>query len=482
MKSFNEEGEDRMDRSESKGGKISSYEISQIIMEKCRCANIDGVVSIYDEVSNDYTPIDSDRGEYIIRNSMDEGIKLYIGTFSIREAVKWIKSDQKLIYVEAKDLQQRNYYLNYLDGLVNIASSEVIQRKTPEFYFTYHLNMKRPGTFDKEKFEESEYYKFLKRTFDDKKQRDTFEEIVGLCISNIRNRKISLFFYGPSNSGKSVALSLIKNIVGNKFVSAVSFSQLGEEFTVAQLFGKHLNVSGEMSGIANKRIDIFKSLTGSDAITVCYKGQDHFVFDNKALFLFACNELPIVAKATDADEAFFKRMRILPFKNVVDPEDIIDNLAERLLEERELIVSRAMEALKRLKENNFVFSNQKEMNKVVEGYINDVNSFLAFAQKHIRRNPKKAVASCQLEKYYRLFCDKKGVDVMYSSSWSRILKSIFHVTRKNITNDPSVPYNSRGYKGIELVDLDELEERGQEVTDEQDTTKELGIFKKKHAI
>lgn len=440
---------------ENKSNKITAYELAKHISSICKCASIEEVVHIYLEEKNIWFPMEGEEGELLIRNKIDDDYKLYINTSIIKEAIKWIKAEGDLVQVTMKDLLERNNYINFRNGVFNIDNFDYVKKKTPELYFQFYLDMDIPDKPDKDEFKKSNYFNYLNETFSEK-EAITFQEIVGLCISNIRFEKYAFFFYGPSNTGKSVALNLIRNIIGNKYTSSLSFSQLGESFAVVQLAGKYLNVSGEMSGVASKRIDIFKSLTGNDLITACYKGRDYFQFRNKALFLFACNDLPEVAKTSDADEAFFKRIKILPFKNVVNSNDIKGDLTEILLLEKNIIVANAIEALRNLKNNKFVFSCYKEMNKILEDYANEVNSFLSFTQKHIKRNPKSKVASYIIDNCYRSYCEKYDLNLASISCWSRILKANYHATKIHITDDSSITYNSRGYKGIELVDMDKL--------------------------
>lgn len=276
----------------------------------------------------------------------------------------------------------------------------------------------------------------------------------------MRDSKHSFFLYGPSNTGKSVILNLLKRILGIEFTSSLSFSQLGNEFAVAQLVGKWLNISGEMSGVANRRIDLFKSLVGNDLVTACFKGKDHFQFHNQALLVFACNNFPEISP--ELVEAFASRILIFPFLNIVPRDKWISDLSERLFSEIDIIIPRAVEGLIRLRKQNYEFAETPAMCQCKESFLGEANSFLVFAKKHLVEDPEGQCTSSLIQQKYYAFCKKEDLSPSADNVWSKLLQETFSVKKGNITSGPEIEkgfakYNARGYKGISLVHLDELE-------------------------
>lgn len=136
---------------------------------------------------------------------------------------------------------------------VNHMLIELYAAMAPELFFRFYIDANIPPEkgWEQEKIEKSVYEKYLKSTFSGKYSylMEDFEELLGLIFSSQRTLKMASIFYGKSNTGKTVALNMIANLIAHEFVSYVSFSQFSEEFAVANLAGKAVNISGEISGI-----------------------------------------------------------------------------------------------------------------------------------------------------------------------------------------------------------------------------------------
>lgn len=280
---------------------LSPYKISLIVREMFDFAIIRGFLHVYIEKYRYWKVLAENDGKFFLRKNVPDEYKVFLSENSYMEIYKNILVEAPEI--PEYELLKNTEYLNFRDCAISWRTCKVVENPK-HMYFLKYIQVDAPRAFpDKiKRNHESLYYQTIYEIFGgDKELMDELEKFYGLALSNIRDKKISVFFYGGSNTGKTVLLTLLKQLVGKEFVSSISFSQLGEEFAVTQLIGKTLNLIGETSGVANKRLDIFKSLTGNDTITVCFKGKDHFQFDNQALLCFACNEFPdIAAKVADS--------------------------------------------------------------------------------------------------------------------------------------------------------------------------------------
>jgi putative DNA primase/helicase len=179
-------------------------------------------------------------------------------------------------------------------------------------------------------------------------QIDDLEEIVSLMLDPSRTPTKAVFLFGPSRSGKGTFLRIMEAIAGIENVSGVRLSQLCEDrFAAANVYGKALNVSGDLSAGHIEDISLFKQLTGDDLISADRKFGQQFVFRNTALFAFAANELPTVGEAS---RAYVERIR--PFKFAKSFAGHEDPTIEQHMIERELpgILVRWVHAWQRLAE------------------------------------------------------------------------------------------------------------------------------------
>jgi len=152
-------------------------------------------------------------------------------------------------------------------------------------------------------------------------QIDDLEEAVSLMLDPSRTPTKAVFLFGPSRSGKGTFLRIMEAIAGMKNVSGTSLKQLCEDrFGAANVYGKALNVSGDLAAGHIEDISLFKMLTGDDLISADRKFGKQFVFRNRALFAFSANELPTVGEASRAYVERIKPFRFsLSFAGHEDP-------------------------------------------------------------------------------------------------------------------------------------------------------------------
>lgn len=379
----------------------------------------------------------------------------YINRNSTTQIYRWIKVDAKKI--SKKDLIKRKDYINFQNCALCLNNNQIINDRK-DLYFMNYIPYKYQHKMINS--EGSLYDRIMQSTFPIEDIREKFEEMLGLLISQQRDKKLTFFFYGPPNSGKSVFMNVCKGLIGHEFTTSLSFSQLNKEFAVANLQGKWLNVSGEISDLNKQKVDVFKSLTGNDMILTNHKFRSFFDMDNTALLLFSCNNsCPLDNGEMDA---IASRMIVFPFLNEVQREDWIEDLSEKLLSEKDIIIQRAIRGLLRLKERNYKFEETPEMLECKQKFLGDSNNFLLFANKYIVQDPTYEVSSGIIRKYYSAYCTKNELDMQASNTVSKILKNKYKAKDIHITNsgflEESDSYNCRGYRGIRLKNTEELEE------------------------
>ena len=247
-------------------------------------------------------------------------------------------------------------------------------------------------------------------------------------------------------------LNLLKKLVGSEFTASVSFSQLGNEFAISRLVGKRLNVSGEVSGTTNKRLDIFKSLTGNDEIEVCNKYEDFAAFANEALLVFACNNFPPVQSVPEL-ESFLARVIIFPFENQKPRDQWIPELESVLMEDAAGILEAAIEGLRQLEEDEFQMKETQPMKEAKIEFVRLYDNFSLFAERYLIENPEKKTASRDISLAYNQFCAEENLMPMAENVWAQRLKQTFYCKSTTLMVDGK---RARGFQGVELV-IDEKE-------------------------
>lgn len=175
-------------------------------------------------------------------------------------------------------------------------------------------------------------------------QHEDLEESVSVMLNPSKVPAKAVFLYGPSRSGKSTFIRLLEAMVGDENVSSVDLGTLSSDrFAGANLYGKMLNSSADLSAQHVEDISVFKMMTGGDTIQANPKYGKQFSFRNRALFAFSANTLPSVGEASTAYQE-----RIKPFKfahSFAGEEDY--GLERRLLDELDGILVRWVRAWQR---------------------------------------------------------------------------------------------------------------------------------------
>lgn len=143
-------------------------------------------------------------------------------------------------------------------------------------------------------------------------QLDDLEEVASTMLDPSRCPPKAIFLYGPSRSGKSTFLRLLKQVAGEANTSAVTLQQLSDDrFASANVYAKVLNCAADLPAAHVNDLSVFKMLTGEDPITANRKYGKQFVFTNRALFAFSANEIPTVGETSGA---YFERVKPFAFK------------------------------------------------------------------------------------------------------------------------------------------------------------------------
>lgn len=211
--------------------------------------------------------------------------------------------------------------------------------------------------------------------------RMLLEEVVGYCMYARQELRKAFILVGDKMNGKSTFLSMLKSLFGYMNVSSLDLKELGDRFKTAELSGKLVNIGDDIEDEFISNSAIFKKLVTGNPITVERKGQDPFVFSNKAKLLFSANSVP---KIRDKTGAVMSRLVLVPFNAHFTPGsegfdlEIIDKLTcQQSLSYLALL---GIEALKRLLSTK-EFTESDEVKKLLYEYKSDNDPVYSFVDE-----------------------------------------------------------------------------------------------------
>jgi putative DNA primase/helicase len=231
------------------------------------------------------------------------------------------------------------------------------------------------------------------------------EEVAGYALYPGNPLRRALLFLGPTATGKSILLRLLRALVGDCNVSAVALQDLADKrFAAAELYGKLANIAGDLDARAVTRSDVFKMATGGDPISAERKFGQPFTFVSSALFSFSANEAPISADQTDA---WFGRWLVVPMDRRVPEERVDPKLGEKLTTPGELsgFLLRAVAGLCRVMERGR-FAPPKSVEGAGEQYREKLDSVRGFVAEECVVHPEAWVPRPVLCRRYRGWCDE----------------------------------------------------------------------------
>lgn len=303
------------------------------------------------------------------------------------EALGALKRDSTIII---KGFNNTNS-VNFTNGVFYLDSGNLIPHSANNSIFTSILEYK----YDK-KAKCPNFEKFINETTCFNKQlKSVIQEIFGYCLSTKTNSEKAFFFYGTGCNGKSVLDSIMQSVIGEEQTCAISLDALNKTFSMTGFIGKRLNIAAENENLSNS--EKLKTLISCDRINIPVKYHDDWTGKLYCKHIFLMNSLPTTPDVTNG---FFRKLMIIPFNNIVSPENIDTSLPKKLLTELSGIFNWAYEGYLRLISNKYKFTKCDVIEKIMNEYKtreNPTGEF--FHSKYLKDSSSKIKKSLIYEKY-----------------------------------------------------------------------------------
>jgi len=274
-------------------------------------------------------------------------------------------------YIKRESIEKdQSKYINAKNKLINLEMWK-IESHSPEIKLISQI----PVDHD-EKAECPRINKFHKDVVSES-DIPLLHEIAGYCLTTDCSHQKAFMLYGIGSNGKSVFLALLESLVGKANTSAESLHKLEhDKYRTAKLYGKRVNICGDIPNFKMEKTEIFKKLTsGLDLIDGENKSQDSFVFKSTAKLVFSANTLP----ETKRDKAYIRRWQLIEFPNNFEGGTEDKLLLKKLQAPNELsgYLNLALDGLKRLYQNG-KFTNSKSIEETQKEYEFNSNPIAVF--------------------------------------------------------------------------------------------------------
>lgn len=321
-----------------------------------------------------------------------------------------------------RQVNDRDGWVCVRNGMLNLHTLE-LKPHAQDFYTTYELGVE----FNPDSGRKCErWLRYLEMNVQTPKAIAQLQEFFGYCLTRDTRFQKCLLLYGPGEDGKSIALSILREMVGPQNCAAVTFRDLEDQFHRATLYNKLLNISTELGSDALES-QYFKAIVSGDPINAAFKHQDAFEFKPFCKLAYATNKLP---RVLDNSHGYFRRLLPISFKRQYfegDPDRDPD-LEGKLLEELSEIFQWSLVGLHRLIKQGG-FTDCEETQDLLLDYKRLNNPVLAFAEDRCMLGEGYSVKKDDLYDSYRDYCRKSGYSIMHKENFFRELYAALSTLR-----------------------------------------------------
>lgn len=267
-------------------------------------------------------------------------------------------------------------------------------------------------------------YRFISSLIPDDDDREMFLQFCGLSLTIDTSQQKALILCGPGGTGKSTAINMLCNVIGSDNISALSLHNINERFYPACLMGKLLNACAD---IPSRKIDVadgIKKIIGEDLVMGEYKGGDVFWFRSYAKLLFSANTIPKVYD--DKTDAYYRRLMILPIPSKAEH---INNLPDKLYEDRHNFFQMILDALYRLYQTGELFESDHSKQQVKKLYMGS-DTVYGFIEEMCEKDGSKRIRKTELYQAYCDYCQNEGMASLSAKNFKENLEDKGYVIRK----------------------------------------------------
>jgi P4 family phage/plasmid primase-like protien len=254
--------------------------------------------------------------------------------------------------------------LNFQNGVLQL-STQILLPHSDEYKFTYCI----PYAYEP-KGDCPVFKKFLNDiSCGDRELANLIAEYVGYCISGTDPELVQkcAILHGDGSNGKSVLISLMREMVGDRNCSAVGVSSIKKETHRYQLMNKLFNAAAESPSDAFLDSETFKDMVAGGVVEVRKLYGDPIMWKCTTKLMFACNDLPFNG---DFSHGLYRRLLILPFNALFSDElgNKDPHMLSKLVAERSDVFKFCLDAFARTRERGYKFIEPAVVKQELEDF------------------------------------------------------------------------------------------------------------------
>lgn len=320
----------------------------------------------------------------------------------ILAAVELAKS-QPLITVEPDDLDSNPYHLAFQDATIDLS-----QQPTSPTYATppdrNHLITRlitwngTPATY-RSTIDATcpTWDSFLQRVLPSEAVRSYVQTLAGYSLIGTTSERILIMLYGSGRNGKSTFIETLQAVAGPHAATVpaslflVTRQYQGATPDLATLYRARLVTAQETPEQGRLNEATVKLITGGDRITARRLYEAPFTFTPTHTIWLSTNHRPTVRGGGDA---FWDRVRPIPFEQRIPLEDVQTDIKQRLLKELPGITRWALQGAANYQHHGL--QTPPEITAATNQYRDDTDWFGGFLAAHCTIGPTAQATAAEL--------------------------------------------------------------------------------------
>lgn len=235
------------------------------------------------------------------------------------------------IVVRPQDYDADPYELVCANGVLDLRSGDLLPHDSKRL-----VSRACPWPYDVAAPEPKRWLAFLEKVQPNPEIRLYLQKLFGYCLSGLTDEQQFWVWWGDGSNGKSVALDVLRGVLGEDYTLKAPKSLLREhkpgQITndIATLPGYRAVIYSEFPRGDLLDMDLVKDLTGERRVTARHLYESDFTFTPSCKLIVTANNRP---RLDDSSEAVWRRMRLVPWEVKIAAHERIQGYDRILLQE-----------------------------------------------------------------------------------------------------------------------------------------------------
>ena len=401
---------------------------------------------------------DEDLGD-IIKNRVGRDMALRLLDSVFDTVIRKLKAVPELRVDWTEENAKHRHEVNLKNGVFHVME----QKLTPnprDRPFTYVLDA---SYIPNSKLEQASCFRHYIKTSIGDENYDCLMRMIGYVLSSLIKGRKAFVLIGNGGTGKSTLLNLLEAIVGEEFVSREPFHTMGAPNSIARYVDKKVNISRENGVTPMRNEDGFKSLVSCEGITGRDVYEKAVSFLPSLKFVFGSNH---DLYSAHPDDAVYDRLVVILFTREIAQRDL--DLDTKLFQERDVIVSLALDSLKDLVSSGYDFKESETSRRYIEIKRKELHSAESFLEECCVTEQNAAVSRQDLYRAYEIWSDQNGMKAIGRNEfYDHVRQWNQKIQDRKVSQDGNRFY---GFVGIKLLNGSEFKVEPEENNDQNDVT------------